>query len=109
MHLAVKSAEQLKSTRPVRILLYKGAPRESKDNKGLKPVDLAKTINSITMRDELVRYLDHESGGPCESLMLNGTPMKKMNKSVKLPIIFIMSHFMIYGLLGLFCFPIWQN
>lgn len=109
MHLAVKSADQLNSTRPVRVLLYRGAPRDAKDGKGLKPVDLARTLNSITLRDELVRYLDHEKGGPCESLMLNGTPMKKMNKSVKLPFIFIASHLVIYGLLGLFCFPIWKS
>ena len=54
-----------------------------------------------------MRYLDNESGGPCESLMLNGTPMKKMNKSFKLPLIFIFSHVMIYGLLSTFCFQIW--
>ena len=61
----------------------------------------------MTQRDELVRYLDNESGGPCESLMLNGTPMKKMNKSIKLPLIFILSHVMIYGLLSTFCFRVW--
>lgn len=109
MHLAVKSADELKSTRPVRVLLYRGAPRDSKDNKGQKPSDLAKQINSITLRDELVRYLDCESGGPCESLMLNGTPMKKMNKSCKLPFTFILSHVVIYGLLSVFCFQIWED
>lgn len=35
LHLAVKSVEQLKSTRPVRALLIKGADRSIKDNEGL--------------------------------------------------------------------------
>jgi ankyrin repeat protein len=31
LHLAVRSVEQLKSTRPVRALLLKGSDREAKD------------------------------------------------------------------------------
>ncbi len=34
LHLAVKSVEILKSTRPVRALLLKGADRSIKDNEG---------------------------------------------------------------------------
>jgi len=41
--------------------------------------------------------------------MLNGSPMKKMNKSIKLPLIFILSHVMIYGLLSTFCFKVWVD
>jgi hypothetical protein len=41
--------------------------------------------------------------------MLNGTPMKKIEKSYKLPGLFIASHVIIYGLLSLFCFPSWNN
>jgi len=41
LHLAVKSTETLKSCRPVRALLYRGASRESKDKKGLRPIDIA--------------------------------------------------------------------
>jgi len=36
LHLAVKSVEQLKSTRPVRALLLKGSDREAQDNEGRK-------------------------------------------------------------------------
>ena len=39
MHLAVRSVEVLKSTRPVRALLLKGANREVKDKQGKRPVD----------------------------------------------------------------------
>jgi hypothetical protein len=40
LHLAVQSVEQLRSTRPVRALLLKGADREVHDNKQRKPVEL---------------------------------------------------------------------
>jgi hypothetical protein len=41
--------------------------------------------------------------------MLNGTPMKKIERSYKLPGMFIASHVLIYGLLALFCFPSWES
>jgi hypothetical protein len=109
MHLAVKSAESIKSTRPVRVLLYRGASRDALDNSGLRPLDHAFQIDSITLKMELTKYLGNSSGGPCECLMLNGTPMKKITKSFKLPGVFIFSHILIYGLLAIFCFPIWRN
>ncbi len=40
MHLAVKSVEVLKSTRPVRALLLKGANRDTKDKTGKTPIDM---------------------------------------------------------------------
>ncbi len=40
LHLAVKSVDALKSTRPVRSLLIRGASREAKDNEGRRPIDL---------------------------------------------------------------------
>jgi palmitoyltransferase ZDHHC13/17 len=61
------------------------------------------------MRMELSKYLGNNSGGPCGCLMLNGTPMKKINKSLKLPSVFLFSHVLIYGLLSYFCFPVWKN
>jgi len=40
LHLAVKSVEQIRNTRPVRTLLVRGSSRESVDKSGKKPVDL---------------------------------------------------------------------
>jgi hypothetical protein len=40
LHLAVKSVESLKSTRPVRALLLKGADREARDNQGMRAVEV---------------------------------------------------------------------
>jgi len=40
LHLAVKAADKLKSTRTVRHLLIKGANREAIDNFGKTPLDI---------------------------------------------------------------------
>ena len=40
LHLAVKSAESLETTRPVRALLFRNADKEIKDIDGRRPVDL---------------------------------------------------------------------
>lgn len=44
LHLAVKSVESLKSTRPVRALLIRGASRNATSNLGKTPSDLAELI-----------------------------------------------------------------
>ncbi len=40
LHLAVKSVETLRSTRPVRSLLIRGCSRDARDKNGRRPVDL---------------------------------------------------------------------
>lgn len=50
LHLAVRSVETLKSTRPVRALLIRGAPRNVKDSKGKLPIDLVEDITSVSLR-----------------------------------------------------------
>jgi ankyrin repeat protein len=50
LHLAVRSVETLKSTRPVRALLIRGAPRNVKDFKGKLPIDLTEDITSLSLR-----------------------------------------------------------
>lgn len=42
MHLAIKITEKLESTRPVRSLIYNGAPTDIADNDGNLPIDLAR-------------------------------------------------------------------
>ena len=44
LHLAVKSVESLRSTRPVRSLLIRGASRNEVDNNKRKPIDLVDLI-----------------------------------------------------------------
>jgi len=75
LHLAVKSVETLLSTRPVRALLIRGAPRDIKDNKGRIPADLIQEITSASMRATLIEDLDSPKSLDC--LMIK-TPLKKV-------------------------------
>lgn len=59
LHLAVKSAEIIKSTRIVRHLLIKGADRLAKDARGKTAMDLANEteFDSQNIQNELRTYL----------------------------------------------------
>lgn len=57
LHLAVKSVEQLKSTRPVRALLLKGANRDAKDYEGKKAVDCISANLPDTIKRDLKNML----------------------------------------------------
>lgn len=83
LHLAVKSADQVQSARPVRALLYRGANRTARDKNGKTPRDIAESLASITLKEEIQNYLDSEEKR-CECLLLSGTPLKKVKKSHKL-------------------------
>ena len=56
LHLAVKSVESLKSTRPVRSLLIRGASRDVVDNTDRKPMDLAEFVTEQPLRNSLRNY-----------------------------------------------------
>ena len=68
LHLSVKSSESLKSGRPLRALLMKGAPREARDKRGNKAIDLINDIKSESLKNELKVALEEESS--CDCLML---------------------------------------
>ena len=57
MHLAVKSVEALRSTRPVRALLLKGADRLAKDNEGRTSAEHIPTNLPESVRNDLVIML----------------------------------------------------
>ena len=75
------------------------------DNKGNTPQDLAENLESPTLKDELIGYLSHK-GGILDCCMLK-TPLKKVEKSFKMPFLFFMLNFSVYVLLALFLYPIW--
>ena len=102
LHLAVKSSEQLKTGRPLRALLMRGAPRDIKSKKGKTPLDLVKDIESDALRQELRAAL--EDNGRCECLMLK-TPLKKTEKSLSLPVAFLSFFNLVYIILIIFSFP----
>ena len=79
LHLAIKSVGELQSCRPVRALLFRGSPKYIRDKNGQSPVDAAHKIESPSLKNELIEYLE-QTNGIQECLMLK-TPIKKMDKS----------------------------
>lgn len=61
MHLAIKITEKLESTRPVRSLIYNGAPIDIADKDGNLPIDLARQIEDVKMRDEILSQLQQKT------------------------------------------------
>ena len=90
LHLAVKSVENLQSTRPVRSLLIRGASRDYLDNQGRKPIDLADTVTTDWLKSNLLNDLAEPKDLQC--LMLK-TPLKLVKKSLKTPLV-------MWGLMG---------
>jgi hypothetical protein len=59
LHLAVKAADQLNSTRTVRHLLIKGARRDVKDTFGRTPLDIVNQENykNLSIQNDLRTFL----------------------------------------------------
>ena len=86
MHLAIRSAEELESSRPVRALLFSNAPTDIKDKNGYIPLDHLEEVNSITLKNDLESYLKQKRR-LCDCLMLS-RPFRKVERSNKMVILF---------------------
>ena len=106
LHTAVRASEKLKSGRPVRALLMRGADKTIQDKQGRTALDLTNDIEDKKIQAEVRLFLQTESKFDC--LMLK-TPLKRTEKSLKMPIAFLVFFDSIYGLALLFLFPIWQD
>ena len=69
MHLAVKTAEKVDSTRPIRSLLYRSSPINIPDSKGNLPIDFANEIQSSNLKNQIQNLLNYKKGF-CDCLML---------------------------------------
>lgn len=106
LHLTVKSADQLKSGRPLRALLMKGALRDIRDQNGQTPFDLAEQLQSRKLAREIKDSLTSDTA--CNCLMLK-TVLKKTEKSMEMPFAFLAFFNSVYLILFLLLFPRWQN
>tara|TARA_B110000285_G_scaffold232015_1_gene302105 strand:+ start:799 stop:1437 length:639 start_codon:yes stop_codon:yes gene_type:complete len=106
LHFTVKAADQLKSGRPLRALLMKGAIRDLKDKNDQTPFDLCEDLKSRKTCRELKDSLSQETY--CDCLMLKSS-LKKAERSLQLPITFLVLFDSIYALLMLFLFPVWES
>jgi|TARA_B110001450_G_scaffold243744_1_gene255244 ankyrin repeat protein len=95
LHLAVKSAEEFKSCRPIRALLFRGADKTIRDNNNLLPIDIAtQTIENENLKIEVTNYLGNADSF-LDCCMLK-TPLKKVDKSIKMAMYFISLNGLVY-------------
>lgn len=57
LHLAVRSVEELESTRPIRALLMKGANPNIRDNQGKLPIDYVENFSNDDIKPEIRNIL----------------------------------------------------
>mmetsp|Transcript_43314 Transcript_43314/g.41721 ORF Transcript_43314/g.41721 Transcript_43314/m.41721 type:complete len:142 (+) Transcript_43314:976-1401(+) len=103
LHLAVKSVEQLRSSRPVRALLLKGADRNAKDSNGQTPMDMVDNCNlPDSLKADLKQILDDPAY--CECIMLK-TPLIPLKPNHNTQLLFIVLFMVIFFCLFAFLFP----
>lgn len=78
LHLAVKKSEELRSTRPVRALLIRGADRDQRDKHNRRPIDLVEDISDEQLAAELRHILAVPNYLAC---LLLKTPLTVVKKS----------------------------
>ena len=80
LHLAIKSVEPLKSTRPVRALLMKGADRDAKDNENKSCKELV-DVEDDNLRMDLLQMLEHPKYVECLMVRTPLIPLKPNHKT----------------------------
>ena len=81
----------------------RGASRWVRDKKGNRPIDLVADIKNERLQKELKTALEDDSA-MCDFLMLK-TVLKKTERSLQMPIAFLVFFDLIYAILILVLFP----
>lgn len=107
MHLAVKTADRLENSRIVRILLYHGARTDLKDLNGNTAIDIANDLEESRTKQDILRLLNHKAG--LIELLQYRTPLRKVNKSMKMPMAYLLFNLYVYIITLFFNAPLWQD
>lgn len=107
MHLAVKTADRLENSRIVRILLYHGARIDVRDANGNTSIDIANDLDDSKTKQDILRLLNHKAG--LIEILQYRTPLKKVNRSMKMPIAYLLFNFYVYVITLFFNAPLWQH
>lgn len=107
MHLAIKSSHKLENARTVRVLLYHGAPTTLLDQNGQSAIDIANSLEDSRIKQDILKLLTHRTG-LIEYLQYRN-PLKKVDKSWKLPAAYLVFNIYTYVIFGLFTGPLCQE
>ena len=97
MHLAVKCAEESKSSRSVRHLLIKGADRRIRNLDGRTAKEVSQQIGNPITRQELENFLREPDN--CQCFMFKGPPLKRLrknNRAAYMYLLFILLSFLVF-------------
>ena len=90
----------------MRSLLIRGASRDATDNQGRKPIDLAETLTTTNLKNQLVADLKPPKDITC---FMMKTPLKLVHKSYKTPALMWALFAIVEVLLILVLFPLWYR
>ncbi len=86
LHLAIKAVPDLKSTRPVRALLLKGASRDARNLQGVPCNEMINEKCPVSMQHELKMMLKEPRYVECFMIK---TPLKPLRQNHKTQILFV--------------------
>ena len=107
MHLAIKSSHKMENSRTVRVLLYHGAPTNIRDQNGFTALDLVKNFEDSRIKQDIIKLLTHRTG--LIEFLQYRNPLKKVSKSWKLPMAYLVFNLFIYLIFSLFTAPLWPQ
>jgi ankyrin repeat protein len=87
LHLAIKAAEDLKSSRSVRHLLIKGAQRTTVDDNGRTPLMILEELKDSPLKEEMTPYLKEQKDVSC---FMMKTPLKKVERNKKTVVLYLL-------------------
>ena len=107
LHLATKIAISTGSRRLVKLLCFYGAERKIADINGKRPIDyvtdeIQTNISNKPLLTDLLSILKEQTDCTCFMIRV---PAKKVNRSIKLPLLFCLFQFLHELAIGLLVFP----
>ncbi|CDW84555.1 dhhc zinc finger domain containing protein [Stylonychia lemnae] len=101
LHLAVKTADQMNSTRMVRYLLMRGARIDITDNKNMKPIDYLQEVKLVDLRNQLQSLLRETNRLGYLNVKAPKTQVKRNNKMV---LLYVLLNIYVFTILIIFTF-----
>ncbi len=106
LHLAVKAAEEIRSTRSIRHLLLKGADISIENAEGLLPVEQAEHFKMPLMKREIQVLLKEDKTSIFGDCLMIRAPIRKTVRSRKTVYFFLALMFFGFALLYVAVYPI---
>lgn len=103
LHLLMQNSQNLRGSKTIKELIFKGANHQLKNNLGKEPYDYIDLIENITLQKELRIILGKQKCSvPCLDF---GAPVTKIDRTRKTMITFVLAMTLGVSIMQLFIFP----